>query len=170
MDRKIKTIGKAKLTMKIIRNGKEYDLPLTWKIKQFFRELKIQFLNLFRTEKGFADILTQVGEEFYVDVLDGTAVGTQYIGWGTGTGTHAKASTALFTEATEARVAATRSQPVTDKIRYEGTLTADAAKTITNAGTLTATTAGILIVASDFTGVALAVGEGIKFQWTVEIT
>jgi len=170
MDRKIKTIGKAKLTMQIIRNGKEYDLPLTWKIKQFFRELRIQFFNLFRAEKGYADVLTQAGEEFYVDVLDGTAVGTQYIGWGTGTGTHAKASTALFTEATEARVAATRTQPVADKIRYEGTLTASAAETITNAGTLTALTGGILIVASDFTGVALGINEGIKFQWTIELT
>ena len=64
MDRKIKTIGGAKLTMQIIRNGKKYDLPLTWKIKQFFRELRIQFFNLFRAEKGYADVLTQAGEEW----------------------------------------------------------------------------------------------------------
>lgn len=167
MNFNLKGKPKARLTMKIIRNGKEYDLPLTWKIKQFFRELRIQFLNLFRAEKGFADVLTQVGEQQYVDWLD---TGTQYIGWGTGEGEHAKGSTTLFTEASESRVQATRSQPVADKLRYEGTLTADGVKTITNAGTFTAAEAGILIVASDFAGVSLGAGEGIKFRWDIEVT
>lgn len=158
---------KAKLTMKIIRNGKEYDLSLGWKIKNEFKKIKEEFLRFLGFNVGFADVLVQVGEEQYVDWLD---TGTQYVAWGTGAGTHSKSSTTLFTEASEARVTVTRTQPTPDKIRYEGTLSADAAKTITNAGVFTALTGGVLIVASDFTGVALAVGEGIKFQWTVEIT
>ena len=230
MDRKIKTIGKAKLTMQIIRNGKEYDLPLTWKIRQFFRELRIQFFNLFRAEKGYADVLTQVGEEWIVDKLDETVQTTgDYIAWGTGTGTAAKADTALFTEAVgstwaastayaldalviptspdkfgykcttagtsgtaeptwpttvgatvtdntvvwtcyEVRTVGTRSQSATDKIRWVGTLTSAIAQTITNAGNFTAANGGTLIVHSDFTGVALNAGEGIQFQWNVEIT
>ena len=175
MNTKIQEKSKAKLVgIKIKRAGEQEwkDLPIVWKIRQFFRELGIQFLNLFRTEKGYADVLTQAGEEWTVDVLDGVIVfpQTQYIGWGTGTGTHSKTSTALFTESTEARVAATRSQPAADKIRYIGTLTADSAKTITNAGVLSASTGGTLILASDFTGISLAAGDSIQFTWDREIT
>jgi len=118
-----------------------------------------------------ATVLTQVGEEWIVDKLDETVQTTgDYIGWGTGTGTAAKTDTALFTEASEARVTATRSQPVADKIRWVGTLTADAAKTITNAGNFTASTGGTLIIHGDFTGIALASGDKIEFTIDLEIT
>ena len=147
-------------------------LGLWWNIKQFLREFRIQFFNLFRSEKGFATVLTQVGEEWIVDKLDEVVQTTgDYIGWGTGAGTAAKGDTALFTEASESRVTATRTQPVTDKIRWVGTLTcAGAGKTITNAGNFTAVTAGILIVHGDFTGIALNVGDKIEFTIDIEIT
>lgn len=167
MNTNLKGKPKARLTMKIVRNGKEYELPLSWKIRNFWKKTKEAFLRALGFNVGYANVLTQVGEEQYVDWLQKT---TNYIGWGTGAGTHDKTSTTLFTESAETRVAASESQPVADKLRYEGTLTAAAAKTITNAGVLTASTAGTLIVASDFTGVALGTGEGIKFQWDVEIT
>lgn len=118
-----------------------------------------------------ATVLTQVGEEWIVDKIDETVQTTgDYIGWGTGAGTAAKGDTTLFTEASEARVLATRSQVAADKIRWVGTLTADAGKTITNAGNFTASTGGVLIVKGDFTGVALAAGDKIEFTIDLEIT
>lgn len=117
---------------------------------------------------GMADVYTSAGEAFVVDQID--AFGTFYIGWGTGAGTHVKGSTTLFTEASEARVSTTDTQPLADIMQWVATITADAAKTITNAGVFDALTAGNLIVASDFTGVALALGDKIEFTFTLEQT
>ena len=118
-----------------------------------------------------ATVLTQAGEEWLVDKIDETVQTTgDFIGWGTGAGVAAKADTTLFTEATEARVTATRTQPLADKIRWVGTITANAAKTITNAGNLTALTLGSLIVHGDFAGIALALNDKIEFTIDIEIT
>jgi hypothetical protein len=119
-----------------------------------------------------ATVLTQVGEEWIVDKLDETIQTTgDYVAWGTGAGTAAKGDTALFTEASEVRVLATRTQPVTDKIRWVAQITADGGKTITNAGNFTATpTGGTLIVHGDFTGIVLALGDKIEFTIDLEIT
>ena len=122
-----------------------------------------------------ATIYTQAGEEKIVDLIDGVSAvhldaTNAKIGWGTGAGTHAKASTTLFTEASEARVAATVTQPVADKNQWVATLTADAGKTITNAGLFDAATAGNLVVAGDFTGIALATGDKIEFTISLEQT
>lgn len=118
-----------------------------------------------------ADIYTQAGEEIVVDIVDGTvAAPTWYIGWGTGAGTAAKGDTTLFTEATETRIAATVTQPTADKNQFVATLTADAGKTITNAGVLSAITGGTLLLHSDFTGVVLALGDKIEFTFSLEQT
>ena len=119
-----------------------------------------------------ATVFVQVGEEWLVDKIDETVQTTgDYIGWGTGAGTAAKADTALFAEAAETRATATRTQPLADKIRWVGTLTcATAGKTITNAGNFTAVTAGTLIVHGDFTGVVLAVGDQIQFTIDLEVS
>lgn len=164
---------KAKMSFRIMRAGKNKweNLGLWWNIKQFFREFRIQFFNLFRSEKGFATVLTQVGEEWIIDKLDeGVQTTGDYIGWGTGAGTAAKGDTALFTETSESRVTATRSQPVADKIRWVGTLTANDNKTITNAGNFSALTDSTLIVHGDFTGIALNTGDKIEFTIDLEIT
>jgi hypothetical protein len=112
-----------------------------------------------------ATVLTQVGEEWIVDKLDETVqTEGEYVGWGTGAGSAGKADTELFTEASEARVAAAMSQPAADKFRWVATLTcAGAAKTITNAGNFTLSAAGVLIVHGDFTGKALDIGDKIEF-------
>lgn len=116
-----------------------------------------------------ADIFTQAGEEIVADLVDGTvaAPANWYIGWGTGAGTAAKGDTTLFTEATEARVTATESQPAADQNRFVGTITADGAKTITNAGVLSASSGGVLLLHSDFTGVVLALNDSIQFTFTL---
>ncbi len=176
---KLKTLslgsdGKSKMSFRIWRADKQrWEVPgFWWNIKQFFRELRIQSLNLFRLAKGYATVLTQVGEEWIVDKLDETLQTTgDYVGWGTGAGTAAKADTTLFTEASETRVTATRTQPAADKIRWVATITcAGAGKTITNAGNFTAVTVGTLIVHGDFTGIVLAVGDKIEFTIDLEIT
>lgn len=118
-----------------------------------------------------ATVLTTVGKAWIVDKLDETLQTTaDFIGWGTGAGTAAAADTTLFTEASESRVTATRTQPAADTIQWQGTLTATGAKTITNAGNLTASTSGTLIVHGDFTGIALAINDQIQFTITLQIT
>lgn len=117
-----------------------------------------------------ADVYTQAGEELTADLIDGTASAPAnwYIGWGTGAGTSAKGDTTLFTEASEARVVAAESQPTADANRFVATITcAGSGKTITNAGVLSAAAAGTLFLHSDFTGVALNVGDGIQFTFTI---
>jgi hypothetical protein len=96
------------------------------------------------------------------------------IGWGTGAGTAAVGDTTLFTEASETRATGTLSGVTTtvtgDTFQAVGTLTADGAKTITNAGLFDAATSGDMLVKGDFTGVALALGESIEFTIKVQQT
>lgn len=116
-----------------------------------------------------ADIFTDVGETLVADYVDGTASApaNNYIGWGTGAGTTVKADTTLFTEASEAREIATRSQPTADANRYVATLTADGVKTITNAAVFDAVTSGNMLLKSDFGGIVLALNDTIQFTFTI---
>lgn len=122
-----------------------------------------------------ANVLTQVGEEWMVDLLNATVSNqtsfTQYVAWGTGAGTAAKGDTTLFTEAAETRVSSTRTEGATaDIVKHVATITcAGSGKTITNAGLFTALTVGILILKGDFTGIPLNVGDKIEFTMTLEI-
>ncbi len=117
-----------------------------------------------------ATVLTNGGEDLVADFFDGTAAAPTnwFIGWGTGAGTAVKGDTTLFTEASETREIATESQPTSDTNRLVATLTADAGKTITNAGVFTLVTAGVMAVKGDFTGIVLALNDSIEF--TVDIT
>ena len=122
-----------------------------------------------------ATIYTSAGEAKVVDLIDGTSAvhldaTNGKIGWGTGAGTAAKGDTTLFTEATEARVAVVATQPLADKNQWVATLTADGAKTITNAGLFDAASGGNLVVKGDFTGIVLALGDKIEFTITLEQT
>ena len=119
----------------------------------------------------FATVLTDAGEAWIVDKLDETSDLTgDFIGWGTGAGTAAKGDTTLFTEAAEARVVGTRTQPSADIIRWVSTITSASGQTITNAGNFDASSAGNLIVHGDFTGIVLANGDKIEFTINLEIT
>lgn len=119
-----------------------------------------------------ATVLTNLGEQWACDRMSGvSALDGHFIGWGTGAGTAAKADTTLFTEATEARATATITTNGTGasaKYQAVGTLTADGAKTITNAANFTASTAGVMIVKGDFTGVVLALNDQITFTITLD--
>lgn len=113
-----------------------------------------------------ADIYTDAGEALTADILDGTAaVPTWRVAWGTGVGTATKTDTTLFTEASEARVTTTQSQPSSNVNQFLGTITADGAKTITNAGIFDAASSGNMLLKSDFAGIALALGDKIEFTF-----
>lgn len=117
-----------------------------------------------------ADIFTDVGETLVADYVDGTAnaPANWYIGWGTGDpAAISKSDTTLYTEASEARVTATESQPTADANRFVGTITADGTKTITNAGVFDASTTGNMFLISSFTGVALNASDSIQFTFTI---
>ena len=116
-----------------------------------------------------ASVVTSVGKQWAVDKMDSTvSTRLEYVAWGTGAGTAAVGDTTLFTEASEARVVGTLSQPSADVMRLVGTMTADGAKTITNAGSFTDAVGGTLGVHGDFTGIVLAASDQIQF--TIDIT
>lgn len=118
-----------------------------------------------------ATVYTTVGKQFIVDLIDATvAVSAHYGAWGTGAGTAAVGDTTLFTEASEARVSATKSQPTSDKNQWQWTMTADGSKTITNAGVFSASSGGTLLIKGDFTGIALVLNDQIQFTATLQQT
>jgi hypothetical protein len=117
-------------------------------------------------------VLTNVGEAWAAGRLAGTESTTgKYIGWGTGVATAAKADTSLATESSESRASGTVSvegSAAAAKYQVEGTLTATAARTITNAGTLTASTSGTLIIHASFDGISLNQDDQITFTFTLD--
>jgi hypothetical protein len=122
-----------------------------------------------------ANVFTTIGKQIVVDFIDGTNTAVldatnAKIGWGTGAGTAAVGDTILFTEASEARVVPTIAQPAADTNQWVGTLTADAGKTITNAGLFDAAAAGNLFIHGDHTGVVLATGDKIEYTITLQQT
>ena len=114
-----------------------------------------------------ADVFTDAGEALIVDIIDSTTAvpANWYVGWGTGADTADKTDTTLSTEASESRVAATMTQPSANVNRFSATITADGTKTITNAGVLSASTSGTLLLFSDFSGVAVDASDSIAFQF-----
>jgi|GEM_PF-2468958 len=122
-----------------------------------------------------AQIYTDTVRNLIVTALNGAAIGPfKYLGWGTGAGTSAHGDTTLFTESTEARVQTTNSYQTTsvtnDTLKMVGTLTAAAAKTITNMGVLDAASNGNLFVKADFAGVPLNPNDSIQATFTFQQT
>lgn len=105
-----------------------------------------------------------------------SSLGTFSIGWGTGAGSASASDTQLFSEdsggsPTYARIAGVASlitqTNTSDTLQVVGTLTANSAKTITNAGLFTGST---LFLKESFTPVALGSGDTITFTWQWKIT
>lgn len=119
-----------------------------------------------------AQVLTNGGEQWMCDRCSGvSALDGHFIGWGTGAGVAAKADTILFTEASEARavgVVSTQGAGAAAKYQVQGTLTANAGKTITNVGSFDAAAAGNLIVHADFSGIVLNLNDQIQFTITLD--
>ena len=120
-------------------------------------------------------LLTQMGEEYIVDLITGVLTSsTHWLGWGTGAGTADKPDQDVFTPAPEARVPATRTQPFVNRLRWTGTMFADAPRTITNVGVFSSSLVLFppvpLIMHADHQPIALAGGDGINYQVELEIT
>lgn len=118
-----------------------------------------------------ATVLTHAGKAIITNRMIGSGTEPKYVAWGTGAGTAAAGDTTLFTEASESRTSGTSSRvtvtQTNDTYQVVGTITADGTKTITNAGLFDASTSGNLFVKTDFTGVALNLGESIQFTFKV---
>lgn len=122
-----------------------------------------------------ANIFTTAGKGIVTNRIKGSGTEPAYVAWGTGAGTAAIGDTTLFTEASEARTLGTSTQQTTsvtnDTYRVVGTITvAGSGKTITNAGLFDASTSGNLLVKSDFTGLALNVGDSIQFTFNLQFS
>lgn len=124
-----------------------------------------------------ATVITNAGEEWTVDKFKETvSTEANYVGWGTGAGTAAKADTDLFTPVNSdpgnvLRILGTSSKTgsgSTAKYQVVATLQAVSGITVTNAGTWTAVSAGTLVVHGDHTGVALLTGDQITYTVTID--
>lgn len=126
---------------------------------------------------GAATVITNGGQAIVTNLVSGIG-GTvpKYVAWGTGAGTAAATDTTLFTESTdETRTSGTVSRVTTtvtnDTYQVVGQITvATSGKTITNVGLFDASTSGNLYFKSDFTGLALLVGDSITFTIKVKFS
>jgi hypothetical protein len=126
-----------------------------------------------------ATVIVNGGQAIVTNLVSGIG-GTvpKFVAWGTGAGTAAVADTTLFTEsAQEARTTGTASRVTTtvtnDTFQVVGTITvATAGKTITNVGLFDVVTSssGNLYFKSDFTGLALLVGDSITFTLQIKFS
>lgn len=94
--------------------------------------------------------ITNAGLAILAARVKGQGTEPKYLAWGTGAGVAAPGDTALFTEASETRVAMA-SQLITvtqtgDSYKLTGSIIADAEKTITNWGVFDAATGGNLLL------------------------
>lgn len=123
-----------------------------------------------------ATVITNGGQAIVTNRMIGSGTEPKYVAWGTGAGTAAAADTTLFTESTEeARTNGTSSRVTTtvtnDTYQVVGTITvATSGKTITNVGLFDASTSGNLYFKSDFTGLALAIGDSIAFTLKIKFS
>lgn len=133
------------------------------------------FISLLGALMLAATLVVTTGKAIVTNRIKGAGTEPVYVAWGTGAGTTAAGDTTLFTEASEARTSGTSSQQTTstasDTYRVVGTITvAGSGKTITNCGLLDASSSGNLFFKSDFTGLALNVGDSITFTINVQFT
>lgn len=125
-----------------------------------------------------ATVLTNGGEEHVVDKLsEAVQVKAEYIGWGEGAGTAAKADTDLFTPVntdqadTVLRQLGTVSKTgsgATAKYQVVATCTSPNALNKTNAGAWTASTGGVLVIKGDHASTPMAVGDSIAYTITLD--
>jgi hypothetical protein len=125
-----------------------------------------------------ASVIVNGGQAIVTNRMIGSGTEPKFVMWGTGAGTAAITDTTLFTETTdEARTTGTSSRVTTtvtsDTYQVVGTITvATTGKTITNVGLFDVVTAssGNLYFKSDFTGLALLVGDSITFTIKVKFS
>jgi hypothetical protein len=139
-----------------------------------------------------ATVLTSAGKAVVTNRIKGAGTEPLFVSWGTGAGTAAVGDTTLFTEdystsnngTGNTRVTGTSSQVTTtvtnDTYQVVGTLVAQHATTVTNAGTFdsngvaanltTAPSGGNLFVKGDFGSLALSTNDSIQFTVKCQFT
>jgi hypothetical protein len=119
-----------------------------------------------------AAVFAHTGKAITTNRLKGAGTEPNYVAWGTGAGVASAADTGLFAEGPEARVAGTSTQQTTnvgnDTYQVVATITAAAARNVTNAGLFDALSSGSLFIKSDFAAMGLAAGDAIQF--TMKLT
>ena len=125
-----------------------------------------------------ATVLTNAGEQFVCDKLnEGVQTKPEYIGWGEGAGTAAKADTDLFTPVNTDQANTTLRQLGTTSVTGSGatakyqvvaTLTSPNANNKTNAGAWTASTGGTLVIKGDHASTPMAIGDQIQYTITLD--
>lgn len=117
-----------------------------------------------------AVVFTNAGKAITSNRVKGAGTEPAYVAIGTGAGTAAAADTTLFVEV-ETRVLGTSTQQTTtvtnDSYQVVGTITATAARAVTNAGLFDASTAGNLYMKGDFATINLATGDSIQLTCKV---
>jgi hypothetical protein len=120
-----------------------------------------------------ATVYVSAGEAVIADLIDGTSSThldstNTYVEWGTGTTAAAKGDTDVETPGSEARVQCTASQPAADTNQWVGTITADGAMAVTEAGIFNHVSAGSLIIRSVFTVINVDTSDSIQFTFTLQ--
>jgi len=120
-----------------------------------------------------ASFVTNLGFANNTAAWNAFATRPLFLGWGTGAGQTA-ASTALAAAAPEARTSGTSSQVTTtitnDTYQVVGTITASAARAITEVALFDALTVGNMDVYGDFAVINLASGDAIAFTVKVKVS
>lgn len=118
-----------------------------------------------------AEVITTVGRAQAAGYLAGTVpiVTTYYGNVGTGAGTAAVGDSTLFTEVGSARVAITPTRVTVtnpnDTAQYVFVYTATGGVSVTNAGTWTATSGGVLMQKSDHATIPLLATDTITYTF-----
>lgn len=120
--------------------------------------------------------VTNSGKDYITGLIKQTNnTEPSYVAIGTGTTAFAATQTALVTEV-ETRTNGTTSQATTtttnDTYRSVGTVTAGTARTVAEAGLFTASSAGTMVVRTEFSGatVALAIGDSIQLTFEIRLS
>lgn len=111
-------------------------------------------------------VLTDLGEAAIIDAI--LAQLTLYAGWGTGTQAEGKGLTALNAAAAESRSAASEVDNG-DDADFTATITATAARAITEVGFFDAASSGNMLVYDTFSVINLDTDDAIEFTLNLEI-
>ena len=124
-----------------------------------------------------ATVITNAGEEWVVDKINETVSTTpNYVGWGEGAGTAAKADTDLFTPVNTnpgnvlrlAGAASKTGSGATAKYQIIATLESLTTNAKTNAGLWTAVSGGTLVVKGDHASTPMAIADRIEYTITID--
>lgn len=123
-------------------------------------------------------VITDAGVAYLVDAFQGTTEpeNFKYHGFGTGSTAEAANQTALVTELTtqyatdNTRPTGSQTEGAANVYRTVATLTPDAGATIAEHGLFSATSAGTMLDRSQFTGLALVVGDSLQVTYDLTLT